>query len=339
MPAPGDRPKVVFARLGLVTEHLFTDEHYARLDALVDIVDRDPLESFKDERAEALLPQAEILVTGWGCPRIGSRVLDLAPDLRLVAHAAGTVRDLVTDSFWASGIPLISAADANAVPVAEFTVAAIVLANKRAFTLQRRYREAREYRLWDREVPAMGNRGKVVGVVGASRIGRRVVELLRPFELDVVLSDPYVEDEEAAALGVRRLDLDELLETADVVSLHAPLLPETRHLLDATRLARLRDGAVLINTARGALVDTDALTYELVSGRIEAVIDVTDPEILPAESPLYDLPNVFLTPHIAGANGYEVARMADLAIDEIERFVRGEPLHFQVEATDLSRIA
>lgn len=334
-----DRPRIVFARMAVFTQDLFTDDHYRRLEELCTIVDREPIESFADDRAAELLPQADILITGWGCSRIGSKVLGMAPDLRLVAHAAGTVRDMVTDSFWKAGIPLVSAADANAVPVAEFTLGAILLANKRAFRLQRLYREVREYRLWTNEVTPMGNRGKVVGVVGASRIGRRVIDLLRPFELDVLLADPYVDEQGAAELGVELVALDELLERADVVTLHAPLLDSTRHMLDAGRLARLRDGAVLINTARGALIDTAALERELSTGRIDAVIDVTDPEILPPDSPLYDLPNVFLTPHIAGAAGPEVARMADLAIDEVARFLAGEPLRFQVDAADLDRIA
>jgi phosphoglycerate dehydrogenase-like enzyme len=124
-----------------------------------------------------------------------------------------------------------------------------------------------------------------------------------------------------------------------VVSLHAPSLPETRRLLDRRRLALLRDGAVLVNTARGALVDGEALATELVSGRIDAVIDTTDPELLPADSPLYELPNVFLTPHIAGAMGRETRRLAQLALDELERLARGEPLAHEVRLEDLPHIA
>ncbi|MGG2479179.1 NAD(P)-dependent oxidoreductase, partial [Rhizobium sp. BR5] len=107
---------------------------------------------------------------------------------------------------------------------------------------------------------------------------------------------------------------------SDVISLHAPSLPQTRHMIGAEELARMKDGATLINTARGALVDEDALLAELKTGRIEAVIDVTDPEVPPPDSPLYSLPNVFLTPHIAGATGLERARLGDMAIAEIERF-------------------
>ena len=135
------------------------------------------------------------------------------------------------------------------------------------------------------------------------------------------------------------MDLDDLLAWADVVSVHAPALPGTRHLLDAAALARMSDGTWLINTARGSLVDTDALTAEVVSGRLCAFIDTPDPEPLPPESPLYDLPNVVLTPHIAGSLGIEIARMGDLAVAEVERFVAGEsPLH-PVSRDDLERIA
>jgi phosphoglycerate dehydrogenase-like enzyme len=135
------------------------------------------------------------------------------------------------------------------------------------------------------------------------------------------------------------VELDELLAASDVVSLHAPSLPSTRHMLDARRLALLGDGATLINTARGALIDHDALVVELLTGRIDAVIDVTEPEVLPPDSPLYDLPNVVLTPHIAGALGVEIRRLGDSAVDEIERYAAGEPFAHPVTAADLERIA
>jgi phosphoglycerate dehydrogenase-like enzyme len=166
-----------------------------------------------------------------------------------------------------------------------------------------------------------------------------VAERLRTLDVEVVVSDPYLDDAGASALGVVALGLDDLLATSDVVSIHAPALPSTHHLLDATALARMRDGAWLLNTARGSLVDTAALEAELVSGRLNAFIDTPDPEPLPAESPLYDLPNVVLTPHIAGSLGNEVGRMGELAVTEVERFVGGEaPLH-PVTRTDLDRIA
>jgi phosphoglycerate dehydrogenase-like enzyme len=333
------RPVVVLAMAPALTPDLFGDAQRARLAAIATLPDPAPLARFDDERAAVLLAQAEILLTGWGSPRVDAAVLDRAPKLAAILHAAGTVKGHVDAACFERGVRVVSAAAANAIPVAEFTIGAILLAGKRAFRLQRRYQEVRNYRLWWNEAPAIGNHRKVVGIVGASRIGRLVLERLRPFSFTVLVSDPYVTVADAVALGAEKVELDDLLRRADVVSLHAPSLPETHRMLDARRLALLRDGAILINTARGALLDGDALTAELVAGRIDAVIDTTEPEILPADSPLYELPNVFLTPHIAGAMGTETQRMADLALDELERFASGEPLQHEVKREDLPRIA
>jgi phosphoglycerate dehydrogenase-like enzyme len=135
------------------------------------------------------------------------------------------------------------------------------------------------------------------------------------------------------------MELDDLFRWADIVTVHAPALPSTHHLVNAERLARMHDGAWLLNTARGSLVDTDALTRECVSRRLNAFVDTPDPEPLPADSPLYDLPNVVLTPHIAGSLGNEISRMGDLAIGEVRRFLAGDALFHQVRAEDLERIA
>lgn len=334
-----ERPVIVLAMVPLFTDSMLNEAHFARLESLGEIEDREPLMTFADARAEMLLGRAEILLTGWGCPAVDEQVLDQAPRLRAIVHAAGTVKLHLTPACWERGIRITGAAAANALPVAEYTLAAILFANKKVFRLQRAYRESRCFQFWPQIAPGLGNFRKVVGIVGASYIGRRVIELLRPFDLAVQVYDPHLTEEEAARLGVRRVELDDLLASSDVVSLHAPALPETHQLIDARRLALLRDGATLINTARGWLVHGEALARELIAGRIDAVLDTTEPEILPADSPLYDLPNVFLTPHIAGAMGTETQRMADLAIDEIERLVRGEPFRYEIRREDLARIA
>jgi phosphoglycerate dehydrogenase-like enzyme len=333
------RPLVVLAMVPQLTQDLFTPALAARLHELCELPDARPLDNFKDERAQRLLPDVEILLTSWGCPRIGGRVLERAPRLRAIVHAAGTVKGHVTDACWNRGLLVSSAAAANAVPVAEYTVAAILLANKRVFSLQRRYTELRAFRFWPEEFPGLGNYRKTVGLVGASRVGRKVITLLSPFDLALQVYDPFLAPGDASDLGVRVAELDELLATSDVVSLHAPAVPETRNMIDRRRLGLLRDGATLINTARGWLVDHDALLEELRSGRINAVLDTTEPEVLPADSPLYDLPNVFLTPHVAGAMGAETQRMAELAVDEIARYVEGEPFAHLVRQEDLDRLA
>jgi phosphoglycerate dehydrogenase-like enzyme len=334
-----EKPPALLVLAPALNRGLVTPERRERLAASCELLSNEPLARFGDAAATPLLERVEVLVTGWGCPPIDAAALDRMPRLRAAFHAAGTLKNHVTEACFERGIRVTSAAAANAIPVAEYTLAAILLAGKRAFRLQRRYRELRSFRLWSAELPGIGNHGKTVGVVGASRIGRLVLERLAPFAFERLLHDPTLSASEARKLGAAPCALDELLRRADVVSLHAPLLPETRHMIDRRALALLRDGAVLINTARGGLVDQAALTEELVSGRIDAVIDTTEPEILPADSPLYELDNVFLTPHIAGSQGAETLRMLDLALDELERFVAGEPLLHEVRREDWGRVA
>jgi phosphoglycerate dehydrogenase-like enzyme len=314
----------------------------AAVDRLQRVASIDPSFVLSDLRAPvagARLERAEIILSGWGCPPVDEHVLEAAPALRAIVHAGGGVSGHVTAACWERGILVSTAAAANVAPVAEYTLAMILLANKAADRMARAYRERRARVDLLAEFPTVGNFGKTVGIVGASRIGRRVIELLRPFQLDVLVSDPYLDADAARRLGVDRRELDELLAASDVVSLHAPALPSTRHMIDARRLALLRDGATLINTARGSLVDQDALVAELASGRIDAVLDVTEPEVLPPDSPLYAMANVVLTPHVAGALGVEVRRLGDAAIEEIERYAAGEPFAHPVTAADLGRIA
>ena len=231
-----------------------------RLGAVVDLATPVPFPTPAEVPAEV-----EVLVTGWGCPVLGAQALAALPVLRLVAHAAGTVRSLVSDALWDRGIVVTSAASANAVPVAEFTFAAIIMITKDVFAVRDRHRDVRGcVDVVDQS--RMGSRGRRIGLVGASTIGRLVIERLRSLDVEVVVADPYLTTTEATELGVALVDLDELLATSDVVSLHAPLLASTRHMIGADQLAAMRDGAWLLNTARGGLVDTDAITAELVSG-------------------------------------------------------------------------
>ncbi|WP_425246970.1 hydroxyacid dehydrogenase [Streptomyces sp. NEAU-NA10] len=284
--------------------------------------------------AEAL-GRAEVLVTGWGCPHLGAETLAAAPRLRAVLHADGSVRHLVGEPFWERGLTLSSAVQANALPVAEYTLAMILLAGKDAFGLRERFRAEHGHPA-PTEYAGVGNLGRRVGLIGASRVGRRVLELLRPLDLAVSLYDPYVEAGEAAELGAVPLDLDELLSTSDIVSVHAPDIPQTHRMLNRERLALIPDGGVLINTSRGALIDHTALTDELVSGRLSAILGVTDLEPLPSNSPLSRLPNVFLTPHIVGSLGNEPARLGGTVVTELERMATGLPPAHPVHRAELA---
>ncbi|QLD13296.1 hydroxyacid dehydrogenase [Microbacterium oleivorans] len=298
-----------------------------------------PLDSFQGAHADAVLSEVDVLLTGWGSPVIDEAVLDRAPRLRLIAHAGGSVKGHVGLAAWERGVAVCSATDANAQPVAEFAAAMILLAGKQAFPLARIAARSAASIVSDDIYPEMGNRGKRVGIVGASRIGRRTLALLRPYDLELVVHDPYLSQDDARALGARAVSLEDLLRTSDVISLHAPALPETRHLLNRAGIALLRRGAVVVNTARGALIDHDALTERVVRGELTAILDVTDPEELPIEHPLRTADHAFLTPHIAGSMGTELPRLADSALNEACRFARGEPLVSLVWQDELARQA
>ncbi|MGW5650522.1 hydroxyacid dehydrogenase [Streptomyces humi] len=317
---------------------LFPQQLMNRLDGLLDFQEKRVIHRFDTPESIAALAHAEVLITGWGCPSLDETLLAAAPRLHTVLHAAGSVRHLVAETGWRRGLAVSSAVQANAVPVAEYTLAAILLSGKNAFTLSRWYARNDAYPA-SQQVADTGNYRRRVGIIGASRVGRRLLELLRPFDFALSLNDPYVDEAEAARLGARLLPLEHLLSTSDIVSVHAPSLPETHHLLNERRLALMPDGAVLINTARGALIDHDALAAELEAGRLSAVLDVSDPEPLPVSSPLHQLPNVFLTPHIAGSLGNELERLGQTVVDEAERLVDGLPLLHRVHHDELSRVA
>jgi phosphoglycerate dehydrogenase-like enzyme len=238
------------------------------------------------------------------------------------------LRGIVTDAFWERGIRISSAWGANAVPVAEYAFAQILFCLKLGWPLARAVRSARTF------VPreeAFGAWGSCVGIVSLGMIGRRVCELLRSTDVRLIAYDPFTTPEEAAALGVELCGLEDLFRRADVVSLHTPWLEETENLIRGSHIRLLKKNAAFINTARGAVV-AEAEMIQVLTERpdIQAVLDVTHPEPPPPDSPLYTLPNVLLTPHIAGSVGHECRRHGRYMAQELERYLAGEPLLWEV---------
>lgn len=325
--------KALLAMPAELPGHMFDAPQLERLAAVADI---DPAVAVTDwtQVADADLAEVEVVVTGWGSPRIDAPALARMPRLRGIVHTAGTVRFAVSEAVWEHGnIVVTSATEANAVPVAEFTLAQILLAGKRTLRLESEYRRIRDVRAARQTVRETGNFGSVAGLIGASRIGRLVAELLQPFDIEVLVADPYVGAEEIAGLGAAKVELTELFSRSDVVSLHAPDVPSTQGMVDAELLALMRDGTTFLNTARPALVVEDALRAELVTGRLNAVLDVHDQ--LSADDPLWDLPTVSITPHLAGSQGNELRRMGEHALEEIRRLAANEPPRYPVDPSRL----
>lgn len=329
------RVHAIYAMDAGLPERIFSPEARERLARVVELgpVPLNAATLADGSLTDAELARTELIVGGWGFPVLDAALLDRMPRLRAVVNTAGSVKEFWSDDLLGRDIAITSAADVNALPVAEYTLGAILWSGKRAIEIARAYRETRAYRPFADEPERWGNNGLRVGIVGASRIGRRVIELLAPFDVEIRLYDPTLE---APLPGTRLVGLDDLLRESDVVSLHAPAVPQTRGMIDARALSLMPDGATLINTARGSLVVTEALIAELNAGRLHAVIDVTDPDPLPVDSPLFDAPNLVLTPHIAGSQGNELRRLGDTALAEVERFVANEPLLTEIAPEQLA---
>lgn len=302
----------------------FGTEELARLAATAALGDPLATDELSSSPVRARLAVVEVLITSWGCPPLDGDVLRRAPRLRAVLHAAGSVRGHVGRAVFDRGILVTTAADANAQPVARYTLAAILWAAKKAPFLAADARTQRDDWSYRQRHGELGGSPTVV-LVGFSRVGRRVARLLQLVgDMKVLVVDPFAGPAAVAATGAELVTLAEALPRADVLSLHAPVLPATRHMIGGAELAALPAGATLINTARGALVDHQALEEACRAG-LHAVLDVTEPEPLPSTSVLYELPNVVITPHVAGALGTETRLLAASALTELERYAAGLP--------------
>ncbi|GAA2879738.1 hydroxyacid dehydrogenase [Streptosporangium fragile] len=275
------------------------------------------------------LPGTEVLVTSWGVPPLDAALLDRAPGLRLVTHTGASVKPFVTGELWARKIQVTQAGAGMARSVAEVALAFTMALLHQVHRFDHALRSGVAWAEAERAPLRHEILGCPVGVIGASRTGRAYIDLVRALGAEVRVADPYLE----GALG-----LDELLATSRIVAVHAPALPETRHLLGARELALMPDGAGLVNTARSWLVDEAALLAELRAGRLDAAIDVFDEEPLPADHPFRSLPNVLLTPHQAAGTAQGRRRQGEVVVAEIARLAAGLPLEHAVTEDMLRRM-
>ena len=284
------------------------------------------------------LRRAEVIVGTWGMPKLDAEFLAAAPALRAVFYAAGSVKHFVTEESRKRGIVVSSAWAANGVPVAEYSLGTILLSLKRFWHFSRAMRTPSGISGWDLPVP--GGYHSKVGLVSLGAVGRATARLLRPFEIDVLAYDPYLAAEQAIELGVTLVPLENLFRECHVVSIHAPWIPSTERMIGRKLLDSMKEGATLINTSRGAVVAEDELCEVLERRQdLSAILDVTHPEPTAPDSPLRTLPNVVLTPHIAGSLQGECARMASWMAGELRRYAAGEPLRYEVTWEMLEKMA
>lgn len=275
------------------------------------------------------LDDVHAIFSGWGMAKMNTAFFEVFPNLKVLFYGAGAVSGFVTEEVWARGVHITNANVANGVSVAEYTVAQIVLCLKQAWRQAARVKAMCNFR--QARLPVSGTYGSTVGIVSLGAIGRMVAERLRAFDMQVIAYDPFIQPEQARALNVALVALDDLFARADVITCHTPWLPETEGLLHCGLFRQMKPGASFINTARGAVVnEADLIAVLREREDLFAVLDVTHPEPPAPDSPLYDLPNVVLTPHIAGSMNAECRRMGRAMVEELERWLRGEPLRYRV---------
>lgn len=315
-------------------ERIYGSEHLEGISRRLRLL-APPMSGREARERPDLLAEVDVIFSGWGAPRMDAAFLLAAPRLKAVFYGAGSIRYFTSDEFWARGIAVSSAYAMNAVPVAEYTLGAILLSLKNywfhAFEIRRSNR-------FTERVPCAGGYGSKIGLVSLGMIGRLVRERLRSFDLEVLVHDPCIDPAEAAMLDVELVGLDELFARCDVVSVHTPLLAETEGMIRGRHFARMKPRATFINTARGAIVRGDEMAEALRERPdITALLDVTSPEPPPPDSPLWGLSNVVFTPHIAGSRDRECRRMGRAMIEEFDRWARGEPLQWAIsEARSLT---
>jgi phosphoglycerate dehydrogenase-like enzyme len=337
------KPRVLYAPSPSHTARVFPPETYAALQEEFDVVASTEEARLTSEDLAERVAGCDAVVTGWGSPAFTPAVFERADRLRLVAHAAGSIkflfsREVVERYLRPRGITVFSANACIALNVAEYTIGAMIMVARQFVEQAQAMRHSLR---GEPAVPHSGRylRGAVVGLVSASKVGREVIRLLQPFDVTLLVHDPYLSEADAQSLGVTRVPLDELFERSEIVSLHAPSIPETRHMIGAAQLRRLRDGALFINTSRGSVLDHDSLLTEARAARIRIVLDVTEPEPLPIDHPLRALPNVYLTPHVSGAGAYGYHRIGETTLQALRDGLAGRPVVGAVPLDVYERLA
>jgi len=329
-------PRQIIAQIPRNQVHQFLDpESVKKLECLGEIVWNPFDRPFTQDELKERIRSAEAVITTWGSAPITEDIVSEASNLRLIAHMAGSVKPVIaTMKVYDRGITVLNSNYAIAVSVSESVLAFILALGHRMIAVNQAMSSGVRWKTPEMETCEL--RGRTVGLVGLGMVAREVIKLLKPFEVRLIACDPYVPEETFRSLGVEASGLHEMIRQVDILSLHAPKIPETFGMIGRTELSLLKDGAMLINTARGDLIDEEALVQELKTGRILAGLDVFVQEPLARDSELRKLNNVLVRPHLAGVNPGSRRRIGRFMVDEMHRFYRGEPLLFEVRKEQLS---
>ena len=288
-----------------------------------------------------ILKNADACITCWGTPSFSDEMLEQAKKLRLIAHSAGSIKNLIPKTYWEAGTRRITS---NAALIAEDvaqTVLAFILCSLRGLWGFAKSTKNGQWSGGEASLFATRSLDNLnVGLVGGSHVGKAVIKVLKPYNCNIKLYDPYISPIEANELGVTLSELDDLIATSDIISLHAPGTDECLKMINSKNAPLIKDGALFINTARGILVDEPSLIKELETGRFFACIDVTDPEPPAIGHPFRSMENVILTPHIAGGHTADVRKsLGRNSIKKVFKYLHTGILDHEVRQEMLARMA
>jgi len=291
-----------------------------------------------DENVKATIQNADIAITSWGNTTLHKEILDCAPNLKLIVHAAGSIKPIVCDEVWRRGIRVTGSPKPLGMGVAETALGFTLSASKNFYNLNANMHAAKPFAEGKENIRELYD--LTVGVIGSGWAGGHYLRLMQNFGVETLLYDPYCSAEKAEALHTTLCPLEEVLRRSDIISIHAPSIPETNHMFNADTLKMMKKDAVLINTARGSIIDEKALYEHMAAGNLKyACLDVFDPEPPAADNPLRTLPNVILTPHLAGLAQNGRLRIGMHAVDEIESFLAGKPMACEATEAMLATMA
>jgi len=334
--------KVAIAVGKSMAESIFSEQDIEVLTSFADINPIDKLpETVTPQFIAEILQDADACITCWGTPGFTEEMLSNAPKLRLIAHSAGSIKNLIPNTYWETGSRRITSnAPLIAKDVAQ-TFMAFTLCSLRGLWGFAKSTEKGEWSGGEASLfKTRSLEGLTVGLIGGSNVAKEVINVLKPYNCKIKLYDPYISAIEANELGVTLTNLDELIASSDIVSLHAPGTDECKHMINASNVSLIKNGALFINTARGILVDEPALIKELQKNRFFACIDVTDPEPPAKDHPFRTMENVILTPHIAGGHTADVRKsLGKNSIKKVFKYLHTGILDQEVRKEMLDRMA
>lgn len=319
---------ILVAQPAGITRNTFIPPEVAKkLESLGQVTWNSSEEPFSDEELIERIKNTDVCITGWGSRRFDENILKDSERLSLIVHTGGSVATFVSEYLYEKGIKVISGNWIYAESVAEGVIAYILCS-------------LRELPFYSNEVQAgrwrtdqFFNEGLLdqsIGLVGFGMVAKYLVKMLAPFRVRIKVHDPYIKDEVCLEYGVERSTLEDIFSTSKIISIHAPRTPDTYHMIGSRLLKMIPDGALLVNTARGSLIDEQALAEELQKKRFKAVLDVFEVEPLPSDSKLTGLPNVILIPHMAGPTMDRRKFVTSALIEEIENFFSGKGLKYEI---------